>query len=80
MSGGAMLGNNAMGKERIEIAPMITVRTATTMATMGRLMKNFDTGLFPPGLRHKGLRVHLHTRAHLLHSFCYYAIAWLQPL
>jgi hypothetical protein len=42
ISGGAMLGNYAIGKVTIETAPTITVRIAITIATIGRLMKNFD--------------------------------------
>ena len=32
----------------METAPMITIRMAMTIATMGRLMKNFDIGLRGP--------------------------------
>ena len=37
-----MLGNCATGRVKMVIPPTITVRMAMTMATMGRLMKNFD--------------------------------------
>src|ERR1700688_3291474 len=42
VSGGTILGNCEMGSPRIVIAPMMTVRMAITMATIGRLMKNLD--------------------------------------
>src|SRR5579862_2927140 len=47
-SGGTMLGNCATGSRIIEIAPMTTVRIAITIATIGRLMKNFDIDYLPP--------------------------------
>ena len=39
-----MLGNWATGKLRIVRAPTSTMTMEMTMATMGRLMKNFDIG------------------------------------
>src|SRR5258708_9382141 len=42
-SGGAIAGNSDMGRLRMVIAPTITVSSEITMATIGRLMKNFDT-------------------------------------
>ncbi len=42
-SGGTILGNWAIGSETSATAPTITVMIAMTIATMGRLMKNFDT-------------------------------------
>src|SRR5258705_8877810 len=36
-----------MGKPRIETRPTRTVTIAITIATIGRLMKNFDTGHSP---------------------------------
>ena len=46
ISGGTMLGNWAMGSPVMATTPMITIRMAITMATIGRLMKNLDM----PGL------------------------------
>src|SRR5262245_26439950 len=46
ISGGAMLGNCATGKLTIVIVPMMTVRMAITIATIGRLMKNLDIRLW----------------------------------
>ena len=40
-----MFGNWATGKVVILMAPTITVRIAITIATIGRLMKNFDMSL-----------------------------------
>src|SRR6476646_3068355 len=39
ISGGTICGNCAMGSENILTAPMITIRMAMTIATIGRLMK-----------------------------------------
>ena len=39
-----MLGNWATGKLRIVREPTITMTIEITMATIGRLMKNFDIG------------------------------------
>jgi hypothetical protein len=41
ISGGAMLGNWAMGNCTMETTPTITMMIEMTIATMGRLMKNF---------------------------------------
>ena len=40
ISGGTMLGNCATGRLTIETTPMITIKMAMTIATIGRLMKN----------------------------------------
>src|SRR6266478_3731617 len=61
------------------MAPTITMTMEITMATMGRLIKNFDIGLPCLRLRGKRLRVHLHARTHLLYSFADHALARLQP-
>src|SRR5690349_25125155 len=45
-----MLGNCATGRVRIVMAPTITIRIATTIATIGRLMKNFDIASSQAGL------------------------------
>jgi hypothetical protein len=42
-----MLGNWATGSVAIVTAPTITIRIEMTMATIGRLMKNLDTGQSP---------------------------------
>ncbi len=39
-----MLGNCAMGRPDIATSPMMTIRMEITIATIGRLMKNFDIG------------------------------------
>ena len=46
-----------------------------TMATMGRLMKNFDIGLSPLSFHGKRLWIHLHALAHFLHAFGNHAFA-----
>src|SRR6476646_3054788 len=45
ISGGAIFGNIAIGNCTIAITPRITMMMAITMATIGRLMKNFAIGL-----------------------------------
>src|SRR4051812_26936465 len=50
ISGGAISGNCAVGSRNIEITPMITMRMAITMATIGLLMKKFAMVLLPFGL------------------------------
>src|SRR4029079_6291629 len=45
--GGTISGNCAMGNVRIDTRPDSTVKIAITIATMGRLMKNFGTGHSP---------------------------------
>ena len=42
-----MFGNCETGKVAIATAPTITVRIAMTIATIGRLMKKFDTFVSP---------------------------------
>ena len=44
-SGGAMLGNWAIGKLSMVRVPTSTMMMEITMATMGRLMKNWIAGL-----------------------------------
>ena len=46
-----MLGNCAMGKLKIVMAPISTMRMEITIATIGRLMKNFDIGATWPSVR-----------------------------
>src|SRR5271155_2690784 len=63
-----MLGNCATGKVRMVSVPTSTRTIEITMATMGRLIKNFDMGLPSRSFRGKRLRVHLHPGTHLLHA------------
>jgi len=44
---GTIFGNCATGRLAIVTAPTITIRIAITIATIGRLMKNFDIAQFP---------------------------------
>ena len=60
--------------------PTITMTMEITMATIGRLIKNFDIGLPSLRLFGKRLGVHLHARTQLLHSFDNHALALLQPV
>src|SRR5712692_9460959 len=77
-----MLGNSATGRLAIVTEPTITMRMAITIATMGRLMKNFDIEL--PFLRfgsrgRKGLRVYLRPWLNFLHALSDNAFTRLQP-
>src|SRR5271169_1287893 len=74
-----MLGNCATGRLSMVIAPTSTMRIAITIATMGRLMKNFDMGLPILCLRDKGLGVHMRALAYFLNAFGDDSIAWIQP-
>src|ERR1044072_1172916 len=40
--GGSISGNSASGRPDIAISPVITVRIAITIATIGRLIKKFE--------------------------------------
>src|SRR5882672_5843785 len=75
-----MLGNWATGRLNMLIAPTITMTMEMTMATMGRLIKNFDIGL--PSLRFRGkwLGVHVHARMHLLHALGNHTFASLESV
>src|SRR5437879_2415390 len=73
-----MLGNWAMGRFKMVIAPTKTRRIEITMATMGRLIKNFDIGLPSLACRSKWLGVHLHAGAHFLHALGHHAFAGAQ--
>ena len=75
-----MLGNWATGKLRMVSEPTSTRMIDMTIATMGRLMKNFDIGLFCLRFRRKRLGVHEHARAHLLNSLGDNVLAGLEPL
>src|SRR5580704_889582 len=75
-----MLGNCAIGRLRMLMTPTITITMEITMATMGRLMKNFDIGLLPLCLCGKSLGIYLHSPAYLLHSLGDHAIAALQSI
>src|SRR6266852_6945660 len=73
-----MLGNCAMGKLRMLREPTSTKTMEITIATIGRLMKNFDMGL--PSLRFHGKRLglHLHAWTHLLYALGNHAFACFQ--
>src|SRR6266481_6667410 len=75
-----MLGPCATGSLRSVRAPTITKTMEMTIATIGRLIKNFDIGLPSLAFPGKRLGVHLHARTNLLHAFGNHAVASLQPL
>src|SRR5215475_1095240 len=75
-----MLGNCATGSVKITIPPTITVRMAMTIATIGRLMKNFameSVGLAARGVRFRGYD---HAITHCLRSLGHDLIARLQTV
>src|SRR5882724_4021064 len=74
-----MLGNCATGKVKMVMAPTITRTMEITMATIGRLMKNFDIGLPSLAFSRKRLGVHWHARTYFLYALGHHAFAWLQP-
>src|ERR1700733_3620091 len=70
-----------MGRLKMVMVPTITMTMEITIATMGRLMKNFDIG--SPSRRFRGgkwLGVHLHPRTYLLNALGTSAISALQSV
>src|SRR5215831_8772037 len=94
--GGAMLGNCAIGSWTSAASPTMTMRIAMTMATTGRLMKNFAIGccllsqlgptagagdcLRGGGLRRGQFRIHCHPSFYFLYSFNHYVFTRFEPL
>src|ERR1700756_1052008 len=80
-----MLGNCATGKLSTVSAPTSTMTMDITMATMGRLMKNFDMGHGSLSIRrslvlgHEWLGIHAHPTAHSLNSFNHDFVSWIEP-
>src|ERR1700719_319061 len=81
-----MLGNCATGRLRTVSDPTNTMTMEITMATMGRLMKNFDMGIRPLFvcrsllLSGEWLGVHAHTGAHSLNSFDHDSVSRIEPV
>src|SRR3984885_5978515 len=89
-----MFGNCATGKLRTVSEPTNTMTMEITMATMGRLMKNFDMdhsslsihrslNLIDPrssifGFCHERFGIHVHAGAHSLNPFRYDSVAGIQ--
>src|ERR1700728_433509 len=86
MSGGVMFGNCATGKLRTVREPTNTMTMEITMATMGRLMKNFDMGHPSLSIRRslvlgqEWLGIHTHTTAHPLNSFDHDSVSGIEPV
>src|SRR5579864_1977323 len=80
-----MFGNCATGKLSTVSVPTNTMTMEITMATIGRLMKNFDMGHPSLSIRrslalgHEWLGIHAHTAAHSLHSFSNDSVSWIEP-
>src|ERR1700688_128878 len=75
-----MFGNWATGRLRIVSEPTSTRTIEMTIATMGRLMKNFDMGLLHRPFCGKRLGVYAHARTHLLKPLGDDAFDGFQPL
>src|SRR6266436_3429984 len=75
-----MLGNCATGRLSTVMVPTITMTMEITIATMGRLIKNFDIGLPSFSSRGKWSGLHLQARTHLLHALGDHAFAPLQSV
>src|SRR5580692_6035627 len=75
-----MLGNWATGKVRMVSVPTITKMMEITIATMGRLMKNFDIGLSVLVFRAERLGIHQCASAHFLHAFRDDSFSAIQPV
>src|SRR5271168_2154010 len=75
-----MLGNCATGKARMVMPPTITMTLEITMATIGRLIKNFDMKLPSWSCWRKWLGVHLHSRTDFWNALGHHALAGLQSV
>src|SRR5271154_3183234 len=75
-----MLGNCATGKDKMVIEPTITRTIEITMATIGRLIKNFDMELPSWSCQREWLGIPLHSRTHFLNALGHYALACLQSV
>src|SRR5208282_1983907 len=83
-----MLGNCATGKLSTVSVPTNTMTMEISMATMGRLMKNFDMGnrslstrrSLAWALGHEWLGIHAYATAHSLHSFNHHSVSKVEPV
>src|SRR5678815_5938517 len=77
-----MFGNWATGRVTIVITPTITSTIEITIATIGRLIKNFDIPLtaFRFASGHKGFWIHQPTGMNLLHPLGDNAFTRFQPI
>src|ERR1700735_2058553 len=75
-----MLGNCATGRARMVIEPTITNTMEITMATIGRLIKNFDMDLLSWNRYRKWLGFHLHSGTHFLDALGNHTLALLQSV
>jgi hypothetical protein len=74
-----MLGNWATGRLRIVSEPTGTRTMEMTMATIGRLMKNFDMASPARRFSNKRPGIYFGAGAHLLHALRHQAFACLRP-
>src|SRR5262245_49731480 len=78
-----MFGYSATGSCTIATTPRITMRMEITMATTGRLMKNFATAGLPGGAgpgRRARFHLHLLARAHPVASLDDHPLTWFESL
>src|ERR1700690_3053260 len=75
-----MLGNCATGRVRMVMPPQITITMEITMATIGRLIKNFDMELPSWSCQREWLGIHLHSRTDFLNALGHHALAGLQSI
>src|ERR1700745_2044934 len=91
-----MFGNCATGKLSTVSVPTNTMTMEITIATMGRLIKNFDMGNQSLSIGrslvcrtlvcrflvvgHEWLRIHAHTSAHSLNSFNHDSVSGIEPV
>src|SRR5580765_6935622 len=74
-----MLGNCATGSLRTVSEPTRTRTMEITIATMGRLIKNFDMTLPAHRVRGEWFRIDPYSSAHFLHPFGDNPLAWIEP-
>src|SRR5579864_4399198 len=78
ISGGAMFGNCAIGKLRTVSEPTSTRTIEITIATIGRLMKNFDMTLPADGFRGEWFRIDADPGADFLDTLGDNPLTWME--
>src|SRR5258708_5137474 len=78
-----MFGNWETGKRAMDTAPTITVRIAITMATIGRLIKKFDTvvsSVARPRRLARRFQFYMHAGRDLLNPVDDHTLTRIQPI
>src|SRR5690349_23886195 len=73
-----MFGNCAIGKLSMVSEPTSTKTIEITIATIGRLMKNFDMTSPAHRFGSERFRINPNAGAHLLNTFGNHAITWIE--